>query len=172
MARPRKIKLPAVPFGRPSLPVKPRITRDIVPVFRLSYGQVIIEGLRLCRRSAACADRQDADHANMIALRKRQNVTRPNNRRGFCRQVAVDAKAAGTHDLGCLRPCLEETRLPKPLVDPQFGRRRRHYLSPLSPMSAAAKGLSGSICFSFFGGLAEKSCGLAPALPPFGPPFR
>jgi len=123
-------------------------------VFR--WREVIVEGLCLWGWAAAGRKMYDFDHPDAAGLREGKRHARAEGKGGFGDMRAVNAEFAGLDKLGGKRPGLEEPRVPEPLVDPLcFGQ------LPLSfrPISAAAKGLSGSI-LSFFGGRDEKLRGL------------
>lgn len=149
-----QVKFAAVALGRPAATIIAR--RRWRAIIRRIGGKVVIERLRLGCRSAPGRQGEDAHHPHPPPLRKGQHITRPHGLCRFRHLAAVDAHMPARDHPRRQAARLEEPRLPEPLVQPGLLRRFAHQrqVLSLSPISAAAKGLSGSMR-SFFSGRAE-----------------
>ena len=111
--------------------------------------KVFVKRLRLGRGAPPVSTGQNPHDFGVVRLDKSQHVARADSARRFTDRLAVDAYLTPSHDTGCQTARFEESRVPKPFVQPDGGARVRQ--SFLKPAKAAAKGLSGSICFSRLG---------------------
>src|SRR6056297_274001 len=162
-------------FKRPVLR-KPRVPAHFLGGPRTDPGSghlirrrhVLVKRRGLARRSAAACQRDDAYDTDRPALRKDQCIARRHGLRWLDDLRSVHAQVPTADHVTRLRTGFEEARLPEPLIGPHPVCGACQDLS-LSPIRAAAKGLSGSI-LSFFGGADEKRPGFS-GWPRFGLPL-
>ena len=124
--------------------------------------QIFVKRLRLWGGTAPVPDAQNLDHTYVLFLGKCQNITRFHRSSGFGNRRCIHPHLARLNQPGRQGSRFEEPRVPQPFIQTLA---RTHYF--LSPIKAAANGLSGSMR-SFFAGPDWKDFAL---LSRFGPPL-
>ena len=109
---------------------------------------ILVEGLGLCGRPTPVTAGDDSDNPQPPPLREAQLVFGSDGMGRFGHTLPVYPDLARSDLSGCQRPRFEEPCVEQPLINTDLFRHPSRFLSAIN----AAKGLSGSIGLSRFGG--------------------